>query len=103
MPLPPIGQLILPNLSWWSLLGVLLIALGVILLLNKSFRLLTKVYDKAIFVPWISIALGVIFLWAFSIIQDLWNSNEGKAIVIGFFAIAATLVWSFLKRRKESK
>ena len=87
---PTIGQLLLPNFTIWTLIGVIVLALGILgfVYLSKALMLLqkfgiaspTKLFTGMILV-------GVFLIWGLSMIQDFISSQGGALIFFGSLVV----------------
>ena len=91
MALPTIWNLLWPNLNAFTIIGLFVLVVSLILLfqpyIKKSIALM-------------GVAILVILIWGFSIVQDVWASLEGKIILLGILAVALTFAVLFKDKLK---
>jgi len=88
MALPTMWELLLPNFSIMTLIGILLILIGIfkggiLLFIGKILSMLTGGEIKEGALVGTFIGGGVIMIWLPSIITDLFSSTEGILVFVG--------------------
>ena len=96
MVLPTMWDLLIPNLTFTTIIGVILVILGffnniVIVLIDKLLKLLSFGSINLKSIRAFMILIGVLLIWLPSIISDFLSTTDGKLllaiIVVGIFML----------------
>lgn len=102
---PSVWDLLLPNFSIWTILGVLLIIIGILGLLGTI--KLTLIGIKAPFkFSVITLLIGIFMVWGISIIQKFLASQGGALIFWGTITVVVLgliLFWQPNTKNKNNK
>ena len=101
MIFPSMWELILPNFTIWTLFGIIMLILGMLVLQGSNVtRLLgLKTAKYGSMLVW----AGLFFIWGISILQDFFGSTGGQLILWGSIitVIVALVLFYEPKRRKR--
>src|SRR4030067_2040572 len=86
---PTTFELLLPNWNIFTILGVVLFALGILII---YLSMITSAFIEVLpFNPlkmgWFMIFLGIFFIWGISIVEDFIVSPGGKVVLMGSLAV----------------
>lgn len=106
MAIPTVWQLILPSFSVTTVIGVLLLLIGIFKggILNFFGRILSFVTGGAASegsLRWVFIGGGAVMIWLPSIIKDLTATTEGIVLIIGVVAMLVVLFILFGQMAKK--
>ena len=97
---PSMWQLLIPNLSIWTLIGFILIALGIagFVYLGKASAIVSKMgLPNPIKLFTFLVVIGVGLVWGISIAQDFLSSQGGSLIFWGsviVIVVGLILFWN---------
>lgn len=102
---PTVWQLLLPNFTIWTVLGVLAMLLGIgLFYAGFKTKLLSGVTSNSIFkVGGGLIAVGFLLIWGISIIQDFVTSSGGFVVTLGTIGIVITYFMFYWKPNKKKR
>lgn len=100
MALPTVWQLLLPNLSITTIIGVLLILIGIfkgpiLLFLGKILSFFSGGEIKQGALVTAFIGGGIVMVWLPSIMQDLFSSLEGILVFVGVIVLLLIIITFF--------
>lgn len=104
--LPSVWDLIIPNFNITTFIGVILIIIGILLwkLSNNSTNL-RKIFPHYKFsvrpLSILSLLLGIILIWVFSILEDLVKTSGGMMIIFGTVIVIIVGIFLFTGDKKK--
>jgi hypothetical protein len=108
---PTIGELLLPNFNGATIIGTILLAIGITMLYfgvkikrTRTIRILLGDFSPIKY-GWFLIGIGILLVWGVSIITDFVTSIGGQIVTFGL--IFLSLLWFILfyepKKGRKSK
>lgn len=98
---PSVWELLLPNLNIWTILGIVLIVLGV-LIIKGTFALNFVGIDISKY-GGLAVIVGIFLIWGVSMIQDFLNSEGGQLVFWGSVVVLVLGVILFYDPKKKKK
>lgn len=99
---PSVLELLIPNFSIWTVLGIVLVVLG-FLIIKGTFALNFIGIDISKY-GFLSVLAGFFMIWGISIIQDFLESSGGQLIFWGsIITIVLGVILFYDPKKKRSK
>lgn len=95
--LPSLWELIFPNWNVFTLIGVILIAISLLVIFLGTAPVISQILSffklnplPVVLILW---AVAFVLIWGVSIFEDIWNTFNGRIIIIMGTIIAIFLIY----------
>ena len=110
MALPTFWELLLPSLSWTTILGGIMIVVSlfnnlILTLFGKIVKFFTGGRINTTTIRVSLLGIGIVLVWLPSIIQDFWKTTEGKLVLVAFvtFVIMVLILVNTFSKKDGKK